>query len=218
MLARVRASVFITTDVWESYQCAAAVAEMVPRLPTLRRRVVLGEAVGDGEIDFVQFFQEQPYPAPAASATDPDAVALVLFTSGTTGEPKAVLRTLNNLYAQLAPKLPGRDGTKSRRYTPQSLMHVLGLWSVALSLITGGTALLADRWEPRRVARLLAETRMEQVILVLSFLGELLAVVREEGIRLPRLREITAGGTAVTPELVTETAEVLGLPLLAQWG
>ena len=52
----------------------------------------------------------------------------MLFTSGTTGEPKAVLRTLNNLYAQLAPKLPGRAGTKLRRYTPQSLMHVLGLW------------------------------------------------------------------------------------------
>ncbi|MDX6389902.1 MAG: cyclohexanecarboxylate-CoA ligase [Streptosporangiaceae bacterium] len=58
-------------------------------------------------------------------------------------------------------------------------MHALGLWSVSLSLITGGTALLVDRWEPRRVARLLAE---------------------------------------VLPEPVTETAEVLGLPLLAQWG
>ena len=145
-------------------------------------------------------------------------MALVLFTSGTTGEPKAVLRTLNNLYAQLVPKLPGRDGTKLRRYTPQSLMHVLGLWSVSLSLTTGGAALLVDRWEPRHVARLLAETGMEQVILVPSFLGEFLAVVREDGIRPPRLREITAGGTTVSPELVTETPEVLGLPLLAQWG
>ena len=92
---------------------------MAPRLPALRHRVVLGEVVGDDEIDFVQFFQERPHPAPATSATDPDAVALVLFTSGTTGEPKAVLRTLNNLYAQLVPKLPGRDGAKLRRYTPQ---------------------------------------------------------------------------------------------------
>ena len=145
-------------------------------------------------------------------------MALVLFTSGTTGEPKAVLRTLNNVYAQLVPKLPGPDGTKLRRYTPQSLMHVLGLWSVSLSLTTGGAALLVDRWEPRHVARLLAETGMEQVILVPSFLGEFLAVVREDGIRLPRLREITAGGTTVSPELVTETPEALGLPLLAQWG
>jgi acyl-CoA synthetase (AMP-forming)/AMP-acid ligase II len=78
-------------------------------------------------------------------------------------------------------------------------MRVLGLWSVSLSLIAGGTALLVDSWEPRRVARLLAEAGMEQMILVPSFLGELLAVVREDGIRLPRLREITVGAPRSRP-------------------
>jgi cyclohexanecarboxylate-CoA ligase len=85
-------------------------------------------------------------------------------------------------------------------------------------LITGGVTLLVDRWEPRRVARLLAEAAIGQVAMVPSFLGEFLAVVREDGIRLPRLREVTVGGTIVSPELVAETADVLGLPLLAQWG
>ena len=66
MLARVRASVFITTDVWEGYQCAAAAAEMAPRLPALRHRVVLGKVVGDDEIDFVQFFQRRPVLSGAA--------------------------------------------------------------------------------------------------------------------------------------------------------
>ena len=80
MLARVRASVFITTDVWEGYQGAAAVAEMAPRLPALRHRVVLGEVVGDDEIDFIQFFQERPHPAPATSATK-DVEILVLRVS-----------------------------------------------------------------------------------------------------------------------------------------
>jgi cyclohexanecarboxylate-CoA ligase len=218
MLARVQAGVFITTDRWDGYEHAAAVAEMAPRLPALHHRVVLGDVVKDDEIDFVQFFQERQHPAPAPHATDPDAVALVLFTSGTTGEPKAVLHTLNTLYAQTLPKLPGQDGTKLRRYTPQSLMHVLGLWSVSLSLTTGGATLLVDRWEPRGVARLLVETGIEQLILVPTFLSELLAAVREGDIRLPRLREVTVGGGAASLGLVTETLEVMGLPLRAQWG
>ena len=72
MLARVRASVFITTDVWEGYQCAAAAAEMAPRLPALRHRVVLGEVVGDDEINFVQFFQERaPGPGPRPGPRPP---------------------------------------------------------------------------------------------------------------------------------------------------
>jgi cyclohexanecarboxylate-CoA ligase len=217
VLARVGASVFITTDAWEGYECAAAMAQMAPRLPALRHRVVLGEVVKDDEIGFAGFFQEQMHPVPAAGAADPDAVAVVLFTSGTTGEPKAVLRTLNGLYAQTLPKLLGDEG-KAHRYTPQSLMHALGLYSLCLSLTTGGTSLLTDRWEPRRAARMLAEAGIEQMVLVPTFLSQLLAVVREDGIRLPRLREVVAGGTAVSAGLVTETAEVLGLPLLAQWG
>jgi cyclohexanecarboxylate-CoA ligase len=218
MLARLEASVVITTDVWDGSECAAAVAEMAPRLPALRHRVVLGDVLNDDEIGFAAFFQEQLHPAPDAGPTDPDAVALVLFTSGTTGEPKAVLHTLNSLYAAFLPKLPGREGTKTYRYTPQSLMHMLGLWSLGISLVTGGTSLVADRWEPRRVARLLAETGIEQMILVPTFLSQLLAVVREERTRLPRLREVTVGGAAPSPGLVAETAEVLGLPLLNQWG
>lgn len=218
MLIRVQASVFITTDVWDGYKCAAAVAEMAPRLPALRHRAVLGDVVADDEINFVPFFQEQARSAPDNNATDPDAVALVLFTSGTTGEPKAVLSSHNTLYAQMLPKLPGLGDTKLHRHTPQSLMHVLGLWSASLSLVTGGSTLLSDRWEPTRTALLLAEAGTERMILVPSFLTELLAAVRKDDIPLPRLREITVGGTAALPELVTETAAVMGEPLLMQWG
>ncbi|WIX76744.1 AMP-binding protein [Amycolatopsis carbonis] len=218
MLARVEASVFITTDRWDGYELASTVAEMAPRLPALRHRVVLGDVVKDDEIDFVQFFQEQPPPAPAPHATDPDAVAVVLFTSGTTGEPKAALRTLNTLYAQISAKLARRDGTPSRRYTPQSLMHAVGLLCASVSLVAGGATLLVDRWQAHRVAQLLAETGLEELMLVPSLLSELLAMVREEGIRLPRLREVTVAGTVASLELVTETVDVLGLAPRAQWG
>jgi cyclohexanecarboxylate-CoA ligase len=217
ILARLETCVFITTDVWEGHEHAATVAEMAPRLRALRHRVVFGEVVRDDEINFVTFFQEQTHPAPATRATDPDAVRHVLFTSGTTGEPKAILRNLNNMYAKVAPYLPS-DGAKLHRYTPQSLMHGLAVCSVSLSFATGGASLLVDRWDPRRVAGLLAETGIEDVLIVPSMLSELLAAVREENIRLPGLREVTASGTAISPELVTETAEVLGLPLLNQWG
>ncbi len=217
ILASVQARVFITTDVWQGHAYAAAVAEMAPRLPALQHRVVLGQVAEDGEIDFVNFFQEPSRSAPVTRATDPNAVATVLFTSGTTGEPKGILSTLNNWFASISPMLPS-DGTKLHRYTPQSLMHALGLASVSLSLVTGGTTLLVDQWEPRSVARLLAETGIEQVILVPLFLNELLAAIRKDDIRLPQLRELTVAGTAISPKLVTETAEVLGLPVLALWG
>lgn len=218
MLARVEASVFITTDYWNGYEYAAAVAEVAPRLPKLRHRVVLGDVVKDDEIDFVQFFQEQSHPAVDSRPTDPDAVALVLFTSGTTGEPKATIHTANTLHGQVSLKLPDQEGTKPRRYSPQSLMHALGRWSVALSLTTGGVSLLSERWEARHSAQLLAENAIEEIVLPPGYLSELLTAVREEGIRLPRLREVTVGGVPATIEHTNETTEVLGLKLRSMWG
>jgi cyclohexanecarboxylate-CoA ligase len=217
VLASVGASVFITVDRWDGYGYAAAAAEMAPRLPALRHRVVIGRTVREGETDFVRFFQQESHPAPAVAPVDPDAVALVLFTSGTTGQARGVLSNLNNWYATVLAKLPG-DGTKLHRFTPQSLMHAIGVLSFSLSLITGGVTLLVDRWEPRRVAGLLAEAGVEQMVLVPSFLGEFLGALREEGTRLPRLRDVTVGGTAVSSAVVDETAELLGDPVRMQWG
>lgn len=217
MLAQVGACVFITVDSWDGYGCASAAAEMAPRLPALRHRVVLGCVVQGDEVDFARFFEAERHPAPATVGTDPDAIAQVLFTSGITGEPKAALHSLNTLYAQQAPKLPS-DETKLRRYVPNPLMHVLCLWSAGLSLITGGATLLVDRWEPREVARLVAEIAIEQVLMPPAYLTEFLSAVQEDGVELPALKEITTGGTAVANELVIKTARVLRLPLLVQWG
>jgi cyclohexanecarboxylate-CoA ligase len=221
MLARLRTQVFVTTDSWDGHEHAATVAEMAQRLPELAHRVVLGDVVTDGEIDFVRFFQETDRAVPSAEAADPDRVGLALFTSGSTGEPKAVLRTLNNQFAQMAPGVPelGAGDTAPRTHTPQSAMHSAGTNSYLVALWRGGTALVTDRWDPAVTAGLLARERIEYLWLVPSFLTELLAALRADGSpRLPALREVTAVGAAVSARLVADTAEVLGMPLRTVWG
>ena len=218
MLAAVGASVFVTVDRWDGYEHAAVVAEMAPRLPALRHRVVLGADVADGEIDFVRFFQETDHPEPPEHATDPDAVASVLFTSGTTGEPKAALRTLNSFYAFVRPFLLEIEGSPARMHTPQSMMHAVGHTVTTYALVSGSSVLLTDRWEPARTARLLAEERIDQLAIMSSFLSELLDTLRSENIRLPLLRNVWAIGTTPSRQVVDETADVLGLPLRNLWG
>jgi cyclohexanecarboxylate-CoA ligase len=84
-------------------------------------------------------------------------------------------------------------------------MRVLGLWSVSLSLIAGGTALLVDSWEPRRVARPPAEAGMEQMILVMTEGGLILTSPEDPPDR--AARSIGRPGIGTEAELRPVTAE-----------
>lgn len=217
MLARVEAEVMITTGVWNGHDHAATLAEIAPRLPALRHRVILRGAAGGG-IDFEEFFLRTDHPSPGEPVSDPDMVSQILFTSGTTGEPKAALRTLNNHYAQMRPGMTDAAGWPVRRvYTPQSVMHSAGLGFVVHVAAVGGCLLLTDTWEPGRAARLLAEHRIEHTTLVPPFLASLLTALRANEIRLPLLREVYSVGSTIPAELAEETMAVLGFPLRSVW-
>lgn len=217
MLSRLEARVFITVDRWEGYEHAATASKFATRVPTLRHRVVLGQRVEAGEVDFVQFFQQAEHPVPPVEKVDPDRVAAVWFTSGTSGEPKAVLHTLDTTWA-LARSAFGhiiRAGT--RVFTPQSAMHVVfGALSVG-TFSQGETVVMLDRWDPRTAADLLNDAHVTEMFVVPLYLEELLAELRDRPHNPVELRSIVAGGVLVSPTLVTETAKVLGLQLWAVW-
>ena len=78
----------------------------------VEHRVVLSLTETGGahgaEIDFRDYFHRTPWELThrmdlAGHEADPDRVALILFTSGTSGEPKGVLHSFNTVYAGIAP-------------------------------------------------------------------------------------------------------------------
>jgi cyclohexanecarboxylate-CoA ligase len=218
MLAGTGARVAVTTGVWNGYDHAAALARVAAGLAAPPRRVVLGGPARDGEIGLADRLQDPGGTSGEEPVSAPDELAEILFTSGTTGEPRAALRSQNNHYAQMGPSMRDAQGRPVRRvYTPQSLMHSAGLGFLIHALAVGGTLLLTDTWRPAVAARLLAEHRIEQITLVPPFLVELLGAVHAEGIRLPALREVYAVGSTVGADLAERTAEVLGLPLRSVW-
>jgi cyclohexanecarboxylate-CoA ligase len=61
VLTGMSVSVFVTVDHWAGYDHAAALREMLPRLPKLRHRILIGQPAADDDISFMPFFEETPW-------------------------------------------------------------------------------------------------------------------------------------------------------------
>lgn len=105
-----------------------------------------------------------------------DGAAFVVFTSGSTGEPKGVVLT----HAAFAGKLAQiqallRFGPDDRTLLVLNLSFGFGLWVALLTLLHGGTLVMAPKFEPAAVLRTLAAQRITQAGVVPTMLRTLLA-------------------------------------------
>ncbi|WP_433559096.1 AMP-binding protein [Pseudonocardia xinjiangensis] len=223
MLRLLGASVCVTVDEWAGFGHAAALGEIAHRLPELRHRVVIGEPA-DGEIDFRSFFEETPWEGchPVAlddAWEDPDCVALVLFTSGTSGEPKGALHTQNTMYASAVSVGDVHDfGRDSVRFTPHALMHIVGQDNALAVLLAGASMVLLDDWSGGLGLRVLAGSGTTDLVAGPSFVHDVIAATGGKPACLPALRTVRCVGTTVPKQLVPQVSGVLGARLLSGWG
>jgi acyl-CoA synthetase (AMP-forming)/AMP-acid ligase II len=153
---------------------------------------------------------------PAASA--PEDTALLLFTSGTTGRPKAVMETLPALWGKMqffADALsPGPDDVHLM-YLP--INHVFGLKLTLMALMSGGRLVLLDQYSPEEALRLADDQRVTILPATPTHLTLLLRTL-DDGHRLESLRWIVSAAAPLPAALVEETYDRLGVELMHVYG
>jgi long-chain acyl-CoA synthetase len=120
-------------------------------LTTVTKIVVIGHH--DGYESYDDWVARQPALDPGAEPA-PDDVALQLYSSGTTGRPKGVMLTNNNLYTALPNAQPGwRFHPDSVSLVAMPLFHIGGGgWALA-SMYQGGTVVLHREVNPAAIVR-----------------------------------------------------------------
>ncbi len=146
---------------------------------------------------------------------DPDAPHSIIYTSGTTSQPKPVLLTYRNHWASAqasAANLGVDPGDAWLGVLP--LFHVGGLQVLLRSAIYGTAAVIEPGFDADRVKALLESGE----VTLASFVATMVSRLRDAGLeRAPRLRAALIGGGPVPADLLDWAAQ-RGLPFLPTYG
>jgi acyl-CoA synthetase (AMP-forming)/AMP-acid ligase II len=156
-------------------------------------------------------------PAPAG----PEPVAALVYTTGTTGQPKGVMLSHRSLLyvAAVSSRLRGL-APSDRAWGVLPVSHVYGLTSVMLGTLYAGACLhLAPRFAPEAMLAALRADGLTVVQGVPAMYARLLALPGVEDAPLrSNLRFAYAGGSPLDPGLKRRVEALLGLPLHNGYG
>lgn len=155
-----------------------------------------------------------PVPISSEGRPDPSSVACVLYTSGSTAEPKGVQHSHETLLCGLS-AVPADSSSRMLGTFPAG--HVAALLGLLRPLTAGGTTVVMDRWSARAAACLVEEHRITASAGTPFFLSTLLDEAERTGGDLSSLKRFLCGAAAVPPELVAR-AEAAGIVTWRTYG
>ncbi len=153
--------------------------------------------------------------APAEDRAKHDSVALILFTSGTTGLPKGVMLTHDNMLAQ-------REETKrvglaydhwsddDVSLVAMPLAHIGGIGWWNLGFYNGCTSVIAREFDPHAVLGFIERDRVSKLFIVPAALQILVRAPGADKADFSRVREIFYGAAPMPLALLREAIDVIG--------
>lgn len=196
---------------------SAMYATLRQRLPELDLVVTTGGPAADdqtvGLADLIAVATPEMIEAVRAlPPADPDDVCLLLYTSGTTADPKGALHSHNTLVFENMSMID-TFGLNERDvvFNPSPVTHVTGVnCALTLPFLLGAPVVLQDAWDPEVALARVLEERASFMIFATPFLRGLLDAAVARGVRTPSVRYIICGGADIPDSLVTRSTEVLG--------
>lgn len=192
-----------------------ALAELVRRLDApllVHDDAYAGVVRGTAELlwDSALFLERARTTEPAGAEPDPDSAAVVLFTSGTTAQPKAVELSHNNLVSYITGTVEfaaAADDDVALICVPP--YHVAGVGAALSNLYAGRKMVYLRTFDPHEWIRLVDSERVTTATVVPTMLDRIVTGLKTTGSRLPTLRTLAYGGSKVALPLVRTALELL---------
>lgn len=219
MLGLAESKLLVVPESFRGFDYAAMAGNLRAYLPKLAHFFVVGREGADGFTSLL----EQPAPDAAftpAHGPGPDDVIQLLYTSGTTGEPKGVMHSSNTMLSNLehfAERLG--LGVDDVIHMPSPLAHQLGfMYGIVLPIMLGGTAILQDIFSAPEMARQIRDEAASFTMGATPFLNDLTEHVAATSQATPSLRVFVSAGAPIPRALVAKARQTLGAAIISAWG
>ena len=218
MLKLAETKILIVPATFRGFDYATMANGLRAVLPTLRHVFTAG-GTAQGAEPFDALLAPGA-PALPAHRVAPDDVIQLLYTSGTTGEPKGVLHTSNTMLSNLIPFAERLHlGAADVIHMPSPMAHQLGfMYGLVLPVMLGATAVLQDIFTAPEMARQITAERATFTMGATPFLNDLTEHVATTGSATPSLRVFVSAGAPIPRALVAKARPTLGAAIISAWG
>ena len=141
---------------------------------------------------------------------DPDDIAILLFTSGTTGEPKAAVLRHRHLASYIISTVEylGAEEHEAQLVSVPNY-HIAGISAVLSSLYAGRRIVYLPAFDAAEWVRTVRSEEITQAMVVPTMLGRILSLVDADGLGLASLRHLSYGGGRMPVELIERAMTLL---------
>jgi cyclohexanecarboxylate-CoA ligase len=224
MLRFAASKVLVIPRRYRGFDYPAMVDELRDSLPDLEQVLVVGDTDPDTfEAALLQPRLEDATGAEASLAnrqSSPNDIVQLLYTSGTTGEPKGVLHTSNTLISiiqRYAERLGLDAATVILMASP--LAHQAGfMYGAMMGPLLGGKLVLQDIWQPDEAAALIEAEGVSYSMGSTPFLADLTDCKALNKYDISSLRTFVSSGAPIPRVLVERAVERLGCAVISAWG